>query len=149
MTQNNRTLTLRAADIPAIHKFGIGFDSLLDDLMNISQGTSNYPPHNVIKTGEETVTIEVAVAGFEEGEVHVTTENNVLIIHGQQFRNIPVNYEYLHRGISSRDFVQNFKLADHVEVLGASVNNGILTIDLERKVPEEKKPKSIAINYKK
>jgi len=145
----NRTLTLRAADIPSIHKFGIGFDSLLDDLLNISQGTSNYPPHNVIKTGDETVTIEVAVAGFEEGEVNVSTENNVLTIHGQQFRNIPTNYEYLHRGISSRDFLQNFRLAEHVEVLGATVKNGILTIDLERKVPEEKKPKSIAINYNK
>jgi molecular chaperone IbpA len=150
MTQNNRTLTLRALDIPTVHKFGIGFDSVLDDLFNISSHTpGNYPPHNVIKTGDDTVTIEVAVAGFDEGEVHVSTENNVLTIHGQQFRNEPVNYEYLHRGISSRDFVQNFKLADYVEVLGATVNNGILTVDLERKVPEEKKPKSIAINYKK
>lgn len=150
MTQNNRTLTLRALDIPTVHKFGIGFDSVLDDLFNISSHTAgNYPPHNVIKTGDDTVTIEVAVAGFDEGEVNVTTENNVLTIHGQQFRNEPVNYEYLHRGISSRDFVQNFKLAEHVEVLGAKVDNGILTIDLERKVPEEKKPKSIAINYKK
>jgi len=150
MTHNNRTLTLRALDIPTVHKFGIGFDSVLDDLFNISSHTAgNYPPHNVIKTGDDTVTIEVAVAGFNEGEVNVSTENNVLTIHGQQFRDEPVNYEYLHRGISSRDFVQNFKLADHVEVLGATVNNGILTIDLERKVPEEKKPKSIAINYKK
>jgi molecular chaperone IbpA len=150
MTNNNRTLTLRALDIPTVHKFGIGFDSVLDDLFNISSHTAgNYPPHNVIKTGDDTVTIEVAVAGFDEGEVNVTTENNVLTIHGQQSRTDPVNYEYLHRGISSRDFIQNFKLADHVEVLGAAVNNGILTIDLERKVPEEKKPKSIAINYKK
>lgn len=150
MTQNNRTLTLRALDIPTVHKFGIGFDSVLDDLFNISSHTtSNYPPHNVIKTGDDTVTIEVAVAGFDEGEVTVTTENNVLTIHGQQLGDHPVNYEYLHRGISSRDFIQNFKLADHVEVLGATVNNGILTVDLERKVPEEKKPKSIAINYKK
>lgn len=150
MTNNNRTLTLRALDIPTVHKFGIGFDSVIDDLFNISSHTAgNYPPHNVIKTGDDTVTIEVAVAGFDEGEVNVSTENSVLTIHGQQSRNEPVNYEYLHRGISSRDFVQNFKLADHVEVLGATVNNGILTIDLERKVPEEKKPKSIAINYKK
>lgn len=150
MTTNNRTLTLRSVDIPTVHKFGIGFDSLLDDLFNISSHTTgNYPPHNVIKTGTETVTIEVAVAGFDEGEVNISTENNVLTITGQQLRNIPTNYEFLHRGISSRDFVQNFKLADHVEVLGAAVKNGILTVDLERKVPEEKKPKSIAINYRK
>lgn len=151
MTTPRNTLTLRSIDIPAIHKFGIGFDSVLDELMRVSsaQTTSNYPPHNVIKTGEETVTIEVAVAGFDEGEVDVSTENGVLTIRGQQYKDTPVNYEYLHRGISSRDFTQNFRLADHVEVLGATIKNGILTVDLERKVPEEKKPKSIAINYNK
>ena len=149
MTGRN-TLTLRALDIPTVHKFGIGFDTVLDDLFNISSHTtSNYPPHNVIKTGDDTVTIEVAVAGFDEGEVEVSTENGVLTIRGQQQKDTPVNYEYLHRGISSRDFAQNFRLADHVEVLGATVKNGILTVDLERKVPEEKKPKSIAINYSK
>lgn len=146
-----RTLTLRASDIPAIHKFGIGFDSMIEELMRVSssQTTSNYPPHNVIKTGDETVMIEMAVAGFDEGEIHISVESNMLTITGQQFRNEPVNYEYLHRGLSSRDFVQNFKLAEHVEVLDASIKNGILTILLERKVPEEKKPKSIAINFNK
>jgi molecular chaperone IbpA len=150
MTQNNRTLTLRALDIPTVHKFGIGFDNVLDDLFNISSHTpGNYPPHNVIKTGDDTVTIEVAVAGFDEGEVDVSTANNILTITGEQVKDMPANYEFLHRGISGRDFVQNFKLADHVEVLGATVKNGILTVYLERKVPEEKKPKSIAINYNK
>lgn len=137
-------------DIPSIHKFGIGFDSMLEELMNMSsQASSNYPPHNVIKTGDNTVTIEMAVAGFAEGEINVMTENNVLIITGQQLRNDPVNYEYLHRGLSSRDFTQNFRLADHVEVKDATIKNGILTILLEREVPEEKKPKSIAINFNK
>jgi molecular chaperone IbpA len=146
---NNRTLTLRSLDIPAIHKFGIGFDTVLDDLFGVQQTTGNYPPHNVIKTGSETVMIEVAVAGFEEGEIHLSVENNVLTIHGQQFRNEPVNYEYLHRGLSSRDFTQNFRLAEHVEVKDATIRNGILTILLEREVPEEKKPRSIAINFNK
>lgn len=148
MTQR-QTLTLRALDIPTIHKFGIGFDSMLDELMGVQQTTGNYPPHNVIKTGENTVIIEMAVAGFEEGEIHISTENNILTIHGQQFRNEPVNYEYLHRGLSSRDFTQNFRLAEHVEVKDATIKNGILTILLERDVPEEKKPRSIAINYSK
>lgn len=148
---NRNTLTLRSIDIPSIHKFGIGFDTVLDELMRVSSGqtASNYPPHNVIKTGDNTVTIEMAVAGFEEGEIHISTENNVLTIHGQQFRNEPVNYEYLHRGLSSRDFTQNFRLADYVEVKDATIKNGILTILLEREVPEEKKPKSIAINFNK
>lgn len=149
---NNRgTLTLRSLDIPSIHKFGIGFDSMIDELMRVSsaQTTSNYPPHNVIKTGEETVMIEIAVAGFEEGEINISTENNILTIHGEQFHDEPVNYEYLHRGLSSRDFTQNFRLAEHVEVKDATIKNGILTILLERDVPEEKKPRSIAINFNK
>lgn len=149
---NNRgTLTLRSIDIPSIHKFGIGFDSMIDELMRVSsaQTTSNYPPHNVIKTGEETVMLEIAVAGFEEGEIDISVESNVLTISGQQLRSDPINYEYLHRGLSSRDFVQNFRLAEHVEVKDATIKNGVLTILLEREVPEEKKPRSIAINFNK
>lgn len=148
---NRGTLTLRSIDVPSIHKFGIGFDSILDELMRVSsaQTTSNYPPHNVIKTGENTVIIEMAVSGFDEGEIHISTENNILTIHGQQFRSEPANYEYLHRGLSSRDFTQNFRLAEHVEVKDATIKNGILTILLERDVPEEKKPRSIAINFNK
>jgi len=148
---NRGTLTLRSLDIPSIHKFGIGFDSMLDELMRVGSGqtTSNYPPHNVIKTGEETVMIEMAVAGFEEGEIDISVESNMLTISGQQLRTDPINYEYLHRGLSSRDFVQNFRLAEHVEVKDATIKNGVLTVILEREVPEEKKPRTIAINYNK
>jgi len=148
---NRGTLTLRSLDIPSIHKFGIGFDSMLDELMRVGSGqtTSNYPPHNVIKTGEETVMIEMAVAGFDEGEIDISVEGNMLTISGQQLRTDPINYEYLHRGLSSRDFVQNFRLAEHVEVKDATIKNGVLTVILEREVPEEKKPRTIAINYNK
>jgi molecular chaperone IbpA len=114
-----------------------------------SQTTSNYPPHNVIKTGENTVTIEMAVAGFDEGEISITLENNLLTISGSQLINEPINYEYLHRGLSSRDFEQNFRLAEHVEVKDATIKNGILIILLEREVPEDKLPKQIAIKYNK
>lgn len=146
-----RELTLRSLDIPSIHRFGIGFDSMFDELMRVaaSQTQSNYPPHNVIKTGEETVLIEVAVAGFDEGEISVTVENNTLEISGQQNRVDDANWEYYHRGLSRRDFKQKFTLAEHVEVVMASVKDGILSVYLERKVPEEKKPKSIAIKYNK
>jgi molecular chaperone IbpA len=145
-----RELTLRSLDIPAIHRFGIGFDSMLDELLRTTNQTqSNYPPHNVIKTGDETVLIEVAVSGFDEGEISITVENNTLLISGQQDKNDPVNYEYLHRGLSSRNFTQKFKLAEHVEVIDASIKNGVLSVLLERKVPEDKKPKNIAINYNK
>ena len=146
-----KTLTLRSFDIPQLHKFGIGFDSMFDELMRVtqSQGNSNYPPHNVIKTGENTVTIEVAVAGFAEGEIDISMEKRVLTIAGARKTEEDASHEYLHRGISSRDFRHTFTLAEHVEVKNASIQNGILSVYLERQVPEEAKPKSIAITYQK
>ena len=144
-----KTLTLRSFDIPQIHKFGIGFDSLFNDLERVMQvsGTSNYPPHNVIKTGEETVTIEVAVAGFEEGEIDIRVDKRVLTVTGARKREEQTEHEYLHRGISSRDFRHSFTLAEHVEIKSAVIRNGILSVHLEREVPEEARPKSIAITY--
>jgi molecular chaperone IbpA len=146
-----RELTLRSLDIPSVHRFGIGFESLLDELMRVSaqQTSTNYPPHNVIRTGDETVTIEIAVAGFDEGEVEINLENRILTVTGNHFKDEPANYEYLHRGLSRRNFAQKFTLAEHVEVMNASNKNGILIIYLERKLPEEKKPKQIAIKYNK
>jgi len=146
-----KTLTLRSFDIPHLHKFGIGFDNMFDELMRVTsqQTNSNYPPHNVIKTGEHTVIIEVAVAGFAEGEIDIQMDKRTLIIKGVQQRNDDDSWEYLHRGISSRDFTHSFTLADHVEVKSASITDGILRVYLEREVPEEAKPKSIAITYTK
>lgn len=148
---SSRELTLRSIDIPAIHRFGIGFDAMLDELMRAagSQTQSNYPPHNVIKTGDDTVLIEVAVAGFDEGEISITVENNTLHITGEQLRAEDASWEYYHRGLSRRNFKQKFTLAEHVEVINATVRNGILSVYLERKLPEEKKPKNIAIKYNK
>ena len=147
---HNKTLTLRSFDIPHLHKFGIGFDNMFDELMRVTsqQTNSNYPPHNVIKTGEDTVLIEVAVAGFEEGEIDIQLNKNQLVIKGEQGPE-DETWEYMHRGISSRDFTHSFTLADHVEVKNAEVVNGILRVYLERQVPEEAKPKSIAITYQK
>lgn len=144
-----KTLTLRSFDIPHLHKFGIGFDSMFDELMRVTsqQSNSNYPPHNVIKTGDNTVTIEVAVAGFAEGEIDISVDKHVLTIAGARKTQEDSEHEYLHRGISSRDFRHSFTLADHVEVKSASIRNGILSVHLEREVPEEAKPKAIAITY--
>jgi len=142
------TLTLRSFDIPTINKFGIGFESVIDELLRATaQQQTNYPPYNVIKIDEDHFTIEVAVAGFKQGEVDVTVEKNILTISGSQKNPIPDNVEYLHRGISARDFVRNWTLAEHVEIIGAIMRDGILVLDLERKVPEDQKPKSIAITY--
>ena len=143
-----KTLTLRSLDIPSIHKFGIGFDNMFDDLMRMNnQQSLNYPPYNIIKTSEDNFYIEVACAGFSEGEIEINLDNQVLIIKGKKETELVA--EYLHQGISNRDFVREFTLAEHVEVIDANNKNGILTIYLERKVPEEKKPKSIAISYTK
>ena len=145
-----KTLSLRSLDIPSIHKFGIGFDNVFDELMRMnSQQSTNYPPYNIVKQTEDTFYIEVATAGFREGEVHINLDNRLLSIKGRIARDEEGTQEYLHRGISSRDFEREFTLAEHVEVVNASQQDGILTIYLERRVPEEKKPKTIAINYTK
>ena len=146
----NNTLTLRSLDIPSIHKFGIGFDNIFDDLLNrTAQGQTNYPPYNIVKQSDDSFAIELAVAGFKDGEISITTERNQLTVKGEQAVDLDTQVEYLHRGISARSFSRTWTLADHVEVAGAKSENGILTISLERKVPEEQKPKSIAITYTK
>ena len=149
-----RELTLRSLDIPSIHKFGIGFDSILDELMrvNAQQTNTNYPPYNIVKHSEDAFAIELAVAGFREGDIKITLEKNVLTIKGEQtvsLDELEKDVEYVHRGISARNFDRVFTLADYVEVIGAKAENGILTIELERQVPEEQKPKTVAITYTK
>jgi molecular chaperone IbpA len=151
MTNN---LTLRSLDIPAIHKFGIGFDNIFDELMRVNQqqANTNYPPYNIVKHDEDRFAIEVAVAGFREGDINITVEKNVLTVKGEQLQDLDEltkDVEYLHRGISARSFIRNFTLADYVEVVSAKAENGILKIELERQVPEEQKPKTIAITYEK
>lgn len=142
-------LTLRSLDIPSIHKFAVGFDNMFDELMRSSQANTNYPPYNIVKHSEDNFAIELAVAGFKDGEITITTERNQLVVKGEQVIELGEGVEYLHRGISARNFQRTWTLADHVEVVGAKSEHGILTISLERKIPEEQKPKTIAINYTK
>ncbi len=149
-----RELNLRSFDIPSIHKFAVGFDGIFDELMRINaqQVNTNYPPYNIVKHSEDAFAIELAVAGFREGDINITLEKNVLTIKGEQTESLDKlekDVEYLHRGISARNFDRTFTLADYVEVIGASAENGILRIELERQVPEEQKPKTIAITYEK
>jgi len=141
-----KTLTLRSFDIPQITKFGIGFDNMFDELMRLnSQQSLNYPPYNILKNTEDSFSIEIAVAGFSEGEITVNLNNRVLTITGK--KEDGVETEYLHKGISDRDFIREFTLAEHVEIVNATQKNGMLTINLERIIPEEMKPKTIAITY--
>ena len=146
-----KTLTLRAFDLPAIHKFGIGFDNLFDDLMrvNAQQSNNNYPPYNIVQVNDDEYTISVAVAGFGYEDLSVTKDKKTLIIEGKHATDEDAEeVNYLHKGISERSFRREFTLADHVEISNAHLELGILSIHLKREVPEEAKPKTIAITYK-
>lgn len=144
------TLTLRSLDIPNLHKLTVGFDSLFDRLQRMSNtqtSSGNYPPYNLIKHTDDKYTIELAVAGFKQGDIEVQIEKDTLIVKGEQAVDLDEGTEYLHHGISARSFLRTWPLSEHVEVLSASMQDGILSIQLERQIPEEAKPKSIEINY--
>lgn len=145
-----RELTLRALDIPTIHKFGIGFDDFFDEMIRINaqQSGSNYPPYNIVQITEDEYSISLAVAGFGPDDIDVTKEGNYLIIEGRPVVNLD-EINYLHKGISNRSFRREFKLADHVEIENANLELGILSIHLKREIPEDQKPRKIAINYNK
>jgi molecular chaperone IbpA len=147
-----KTLHLRTLDIPSLHKFGIGFDTMFDELHRIhsQQSGTNYPPYNVVQISEDEYMISLAVAGFGLDNLTVTKDKNFLIIEGKQHElTDDVEPNYLHRGISARDFRREFKLADHVEINNAHLELGILNINLKRDIPEAQKPKTIAISYAK
>ena len=135
-------------DITALNRALIGFDQIFNDVERryANSAQPNYPPYNIVKLTEDNFLIEIAVAGFSEGEIDINLDNRVLTIKGTK---ITSANEYLHKGISDRDFVREFTLAEYVEVASAVQKDGILTINLERIIPEEKKPKTIAITYTK
>ena len=141
---------ITSLDLAPFYRNAIGVDRLFDRLITQFDSASaggNYPPHDIVRTGEETYEIRLAVAGFSQGEIDVTFHNGELTIVGEKKREEAEGVEYLHKGISARKFTRTFTLADHVEVKSALAQDGILTITLERIVPEEARPKSIAITY--
>jgi molecular chaperone IbpA len=146
--------SINTLDLPQlsaqIHRHAIGFDRLFDELGRTwanSAKADNYPPYNIIKVDENNWAIQVAVAGFGEDELDIERKDNVLYIKGE--RKVKDEQEYIHRGISARAFTRTFTLNENVEVKGATVINGILAISLEHIVPEEQKPKKIAITFAK
>ena len=144
---------LTTLDLSPFYRNSIGVDKLFDRLMGqIDAGgtTQNYPPYNIVKTGETTYAIEVAVAGFTQGEISVNINDGQLIISGEKgSTELPEGHTYEHQGISARRFIRTFTLADYVEVTSATNKDGILTIELERHIPEALLPKTIAITYTK
>jgi molecular chaperone IbpA len=148
--------SIHTLDLPnlaaQLHRHSIGFDTMFDQLNRTfanSKSDGNYPPHNVVKLDDTHYAIELAVAGFNEEEIDVELKENVLTVRGERKRTEEAELEYLHKGISNRDFTRTFPLAEHIEVRGATVRNGILAIALEQVIPEEDKPKKIAISFAK
>ena len=124
--------------------FAIGFDRTLQLLERAdTHSSSNYPPYNIVKIDEENFQIEMAVAGFDKKEVSISKEKEKLIIEGEQDTE---SKEYVHQGLASRSFKRSFTLADDIVVKGADMKNGILSVSLERIVPEEDKPQEIKIS---
>jgi molecular chaperone IbpA len=145
-----KTLTLRSLDIPQLHKFGIGFDSMFDEILrvNAQHSNNNYPPYNIVQINEDEYMISIAVAGFSQDELSITKEKNILMIEGKHTETIEEQEtNYLHKGISERNFRREFQLAEHVVGIYSTLELGILNIHLKREVPEEQKPMTIAINY--
>ena len=133
-------------DFSPFYRSSIGFDRIFDLLENASnpQNGDNWPPYDIAKLGEDTYRIVIAVAGFAEDELSITHEPNMLVIDGAKPENGAV--QYLHHGLALRPFARRFELADHVSVTGAKLENGLLAIDLKKEIPEEMKPRRIAIN---
>ncbi len=125
--------------------FFIGFDNVLNKLNHIEKANAtNYPPYNLIKTGDDAYLIELAVAGFDEKDFDIELHNGVLTIKADIVAE-NVTTEYLHKGIAARSFVRKFTLADTVEVVGVQLYNGMLQVRLENIISEEKKPKKLHI----
>ncbi|WP_041357487.1 Hsp20 family protein [Methylorubrum extorquens] len=137
---------MRTYDIAPLYRSAIGFDRLLDMFESPDSMTSanDWPPYNVEKTGEDQYRISMAVAGFKPEDIELVQQQDVLIVFANK-RPEPGGVQYLHRGIAARAFKQTFTLIDHLKVVDASLNNGLLTVELKRDVPEALKPRRIEI----
>lgn len=135
-------------DLSPLYRSSVGFDrmaSLLDSALRSDTSASGYPPYNIERVAENQYAITLAVAGFEENDLEIDVENGVLRVQGRKAEE-NANREYLHRGIANRAFERKFSLAEHIEVSGAALKNGLLTIGLVKNIPEAKKPKRIDIS---
>ncbi len=138
---------MRAFDLTPLYKSTVGFDhlaSLLDTMAGGELNGSTYPPYNIERMGDNEYRISMAVAGFSEDDLNIVVKENTLTITGEK-EEVTGERDFLHQGIAARSFERRFELADHVQVIGASMENGLLHVDLERKIPEAMKPRSIAI----
>ncbi len=137
-------------DLTPLFRSTVGFDRLhrmLESATRMDAASGGYPPYNIERTGEDAYRIVLAVAGFGEGDLNLEVEHGVLTVTGQIAEKTEEGGEgtFLHRGIAGRAFERRFQLAEHIEVTGADLENGLLSIDLVREVPEALKPRTIEI----
>lgn len=132
----------------------IGFDQIFDMMESAAQhmltesaARSGYPPYNVIKRDDDHYAIELAVSGFGESDLEVSVANGVLTVAGDTQKEAQPEIQYLHRGLSHRRFRREFPLVEYMEVISASVTNGILTIELERRLPDALKPRTVEVTF--
>ena len=140
-----------STDFSPLYRSFIGFDHLagLIDKASRADKQSSYPPYNVELLAEDQYRITMAIAGFAEEELDIESKQNTLIVTGTKTANdSKVERKFLHQGIAERSFERKFQLGDHVKVIGAFIEHGLLFIDLEREIPEALKPRKIAINGK-
>ena len=141
---------MRTIDFSPLFRHSVGFERmqrLLDASTRMESSAPSYPPYNIEQMGEDAYRISLAVAGFNEQDLDVTVEENTLVVTGKLADN-PEDKTFLHRGIAGRAFERRFELADHIKVVGGSLVNGLLNIDLDREIPEEKRPRKIVIETK-
>ena len=141
---------MRTIDFSPLFRHSVGFDRMqrmLDSATRMDSSANAYPPYNIEQVGEDNYRISMAVAGFSEQDLDVTAKENTLVVSGKM-ADASGDKTYLHRGIAERAFERRFELDDHIKVVGGSLVNGLLNIDLQREVPEEKKPRKIAIETK-
>ena len=137
---------MRTFDLAPLYRSTVGFDrlfSLLDQVAGVDAAPS-YPPYNIERTAENAYRITLAIAGFTEGDLSIETKENTLTIRGEK-QKTESSGEVLYQGIAGRAFERRFELADHVEVKGATLQNGLLHVDLVREIPEAMKPRQIPI----
>ncbi|MCG8508629.1 MAG: Hsp20 family protein [Rhodospirillales bacterium] len=139
---------MRTLDFTPLFRSTVGFDRmqrLIESSLRADESSQSYPPYNIEVTGDDAYQISMAVAGFGEEDLDITVKENSLVISGKARK--PENeVSYLYRGIAGRSFDRRFHLADHIKVVDARLVNGILTVDLVREIPEEMKPRKIAIS---
>ena len=133
-------------DFSPYYRATVGIDRVFDLLDSVAgqPAMAGYPPYDIEKAGDDAYRIVIAVAGFTEAELNVTQKENELLVSGR-VQPSALEKEYLYRGIAGRDFERRFQLADHVKVVGARLADGMLTIELKREIPEEKRPRAIRI----